>query len=97
MDRLARGVRQPVLRRALTTLDVVTVAKASVKGTERLYASQDLSYISHQARISLGQIRNAKKAQGNRQETFGGHYFPALRGTRGRALEWGPLAPRIRH
>jgi len=25
MDRLARGVRQPVLRRALATLDVVTV------------------------------------------------------------------------
>ncbi len=38
MDRLARGVRQPVLRRARATLDLVTVAKASVKGTERLYA-----------------------------------------------------------
>jgi hypothetical protein len=71
MNRLARGVRQPVLWRA-RRLDGVTVRGIRHKGAAPL-----LLWIypmaSLQARISLDRSGNARHWQG----TFGGRHFPA--------------------
>ena len=76
MDRLARGVRQPVLRRALATLDVVTVRGIGSRGRLRSRSGlipQTFASGSH----SLGQIRNTGKTSGNQQGTSRRNYFPA--------------------
>jgi len=76
MDRLARGVRQPVLRGALATLDVVT-ARGIGQGSGCALARNWSHRLSPQAHTLWDRSGIRGKRQATSREPFGGHHFPA--------------------